>query len=185
MILENKSIPISSGKNTPNFKVIFTGTITSYSQAKESIDVYLNIKDQLPKSRLTVIGHTPVSSYRRLMENSYKDHSEIALKLSSNPASHAEIIKEISTANLGIIGYTPNPVNVNKVPTKLYEYTAAKLPYLVQEQTTWSEIGEKLGGAISIDFSSPTIPYIKDRLTINTQNMPNSDIYGMKMRKNF
>jgi len=164
LILENKSLPISPQKISEYFKVIFTGTITSYSRAKESIELYLQIKDQLPGSTLTVIGHVPVSNYQKLLEHSYHDTPNVALKLSSNPIAHGEIVDEISSANLGIIGYLPNPVNVNKIPTKLYEYTAAKLPYLVQNETTWSDIGAELGGVIPIDLTHPDGPYIKDRL---------------------
>ena len=164
LILENKSLPIWRQETNENFKVVFTGTITSYSRAKQAIDLYLQIKDQLPKSTLTVIGHVPVSSYHKLLECSFQNEPDIELKLSQHPVAHAEIINEISSASLGIIGYSPNPVNINKIPTKLYEYTAAKLPYLIQKDTHWSNVGEALGGAIPTDFIQPDLSYIRDRL---------------------
>ena len=57
---------------------------------------------------------------------------------------------------MAIIGYASNPVNVNKIPTKLYEYTAAELPYLVEKGSHWALVGGELGGAIPIDFGKPT-----------------------------
>ena len=169
LVLENKSRPILRENTSQNFKIIFTGTISTYSRTKESIDLYLMIKKELPKSTLLVIGYVPVPSYKTLLETTYEDYSGIELKLHLSPVSHSEIIKAISSAHLGIIGYMPNPVNINKVPTKLYEYTSATLPYLVQKGTHWAAMGEKLGGAIPIEFTQPDITYIKDRLaTIET-----------------
>ena len=104
---------------------------------------------------MTVIGYTPNKSYRNLLESLYKNHPDIELKLSSEPVPHSLIIEEISSASLAIIGYAPNAVNRNKIPTKLYEYVAANLPYLVQQNTLWSEVGGALGGAISINFNQP------------------------------
>ena len=156
LILENKSLPIFKGKSNDNFKVIFTGTISSYSRAKECIKLYLQIEDQLPKSTLTLIGYVPISSYRNLLESEYENHPNILLKLSDTPVPHGEIINGIRTADLAIIGYKPNGVNAHKVPTKLYEYTAAKLPYLVQSESYWAKVGQNLGGAIPIKFTDPS-----------------------------
>ena len=156
LTLENKSLPIIKGQSKEYFSVIFTGTVSSYSHAKESIELYLQISDQLPKSALTVIGYVPVLSYRLQLESIYGSHPNIKLKLSDTPVPHVEIMKEISIANLAIIGYKPNPVNTDKVPTKLYEYTAARLPYLVQSNSLWANLGRNLGGAIPIEFEDPT-----------------------------
>ncbi len=153
LILENKSLKIPTAENKNKFKVIFTGTITSYSRAIESIELYLMIKNQLPDSILTVIGHVPFPSYKKLLETRYENLPNIDLKLSSSPVSHLAIVEQISTANLGIIGYSPNAINQYKVPTKLYEYITAKLPYLVQKDTIWFEVGTRLGGAISVDLN--------------------------------
>ncbi|MCP4456825.1 MAG: glycosyltransferase family 4 protein [Cytophagales bacterium] len=155
IILENKSLPFLLAKKDTKFKVVFTGTISAYSRALESIELYFKIKNQLPDSSMTVIGYAPNLHYLKLIKNRYSDLPEIEFKLSSDPVPHSDIVKEISTARLAIIGYFPNPVNEGKIPTKLYEYTAAKLPYLVQENTLWSRVGCEFGIAIPVDFKDP------------------------------
>ena len=155
LILENKSLRIFKEKRGTNFEVIFTGTVSSYSRAKECIELYLQVKNQLPESNLTVMGYVPISGYKNFIESKFGNHPNIKLRLSNTPVPHHEIIDVIAMASLAIIGYIPNPVNMNKVPTKLYEYTSAKLPYLVQSESHWANLGVGFGGAIPIRFEDP------------------------------
>ncbi len=160
-IVDNKSLPIEKMPKSDTFKVVFTGTISTYSQALESIILYQKIAPAFKGSQLTVIGYCPSVSYRKKMET-YASKT-IHLKLSNRPIPHADIVEEIASADLAIIGYSPNPINERKVPTKQYEYTVARLPYLVRKGTHWSALGEQLGGAISIDFETTEPQEIVDK----------------------
>jgi len=162
VILENKTCPIPDNKNRKPFKVVFTGTISQYTQAKESIELYLRIKHSLPESEMVVIGYTPNLAYHDMLISRFAD--KVNLKISRKPVPHQEIVDEISKARLGIIGYEPNPVNEKKVPTKLFEYTEARLPYLVQSGTHWAHVGKMLGGAIPIEFNQPDPEMIEKAL---------------------
>jgi hypothetical protein len=153
VVLENKSLPIPAGERQP--KAVFTGTITPYSKAAESIELFLKIKDHLGLESMTVIGHCPVKSYGQYLEETYGPNKFVRLELSVEPVPHQLICDEISTASLGIIGYQTDRVNRHKVPTKLFEYTSARLPFLVQAGSHWAAIGKELGGAIPVDFKSP------------------------------
>ncbi len=168
MVLENKSLPIPHAKSTGEFRFLFSGTLSHYSRTKESIELFLGIKKYLPEAEMTVIGHCPNESYYHLLKREFD--KKVELKISLDPVPHGEIVKEISRSNFGIIGYLPNPVNAQKVPTKLYEYTAAQLPYLVQEDTHWSSLGCRFGGAISLDLTSENYQDIASRLRDYSQD---------------
>jgi len=71
-------------------------------------------------------------------------------------------------ANLGIISYLPNAVNQTKVPTKLYDYSRYQVPYLIQENTLWHRVGQRLGGAIGVNLHNLS----DDRMAIALQNPP-------------
>lgn len=150
IIIDNKSLPIQKLEKKGTFKVVFTGTISSYSQAIESIQLFEKIAPSFDNPQLTVIGYCPSARYRKKLVTFQSD--VINLILSDKPVPHSQIVHEIATAHLAIIGYSPNPINELKIPTKQYEYTAAQLPYLVRKDTHWSRLGEQLGGAIPVDF---------------------------------
>lgn len=164
VVLDNRSSPIIlHSKNNTSLKVVFTGTVSHYSKAAESIELFLLLKEQISEAEMTVIGYCPKHSYQ---ENLIKKYGKkVTLKLSDKPVPHAEIINEIARSDLGIIGYQPDPVNRHKMPTKLYEYVVAELPYLVQENTLWSEEGKRLGGAIPIDFEQPDFIEIQSQIS--------------------
>jgi glycosyltransferase involved in cell wall biosynthesis len=154
-VVDNKSLPITNSPSDEGFKIVFTGTITAYSNVLESVDIYSKIKNQFHKPSLVIIGYCPSKVYENCLIKLAKNDQSISLQLSSKPVSHRAIIDQISTAHLGIIGYDSNPINEYKIPTKQYEYTAAKLPYIVRENTYWSELGTSWGGAIPVDFDDP------------------------------
>ena len=154
-IVDNKSLPIANESSQQSFNIIFTGTLTEYSKTIEAIQLYLKIKNQFDNPKLIVIGHCPSNSYFNSLEELSASDASIILKVRNYPVPHLEIIQEIEKANLAIIGYESNPINEFKIPTKQYEYTAAKLPYLVRKNTYWSQIGTSWGGAIPIDFNNP------------------------------
>lgn len=161
VVLDNKSLPITK-LDSKGFKVVFTGTVSHYSKAAESIELFLKLKDAIPEASMTIIGYCPKLSYKRKLQGEFGD--KVTLCLSDSPVAHSEIVEQIATASLAIIGYDPNPINEYKIPTKLYEYTAARLPYLVRRDSYWAEIGEELGNAIPVDFEQPDLEQIKSIL---------------------
>ncbi len=162
LVLDNKSLEIPLQKKSTKFKVVFTGTISHYSRAAESIELFLKLKLEIPEAEMVIIGYCPQANYRQKLERKYG--SKVYMKIKDRPVPHDEIVMEISTSHLAIIGYQPSPVNHHKIPTKLYEYIVAGVPFLVQENTLWAEEGERLGAAIAIDFKSPNFTDIRDRI---------------------
>jgi glycosyltransferase involved in cell wall biosynthesis len=162
-VIDNKSLAITN-QSTQQFKVIFTGTISDYSKCLESIELYQKLKSSLPNPTLVVIGYCPSVNYLNQLKKKSRLDESIQLLILEKPVPHQEIVEHIASANLAIIGYECNPVNVFKIPTKQYEYTAARLPYLVRSDTYWSELGSTWGGAIPIEFTSPDVKIILEFL---------------------
>lgn len=164
-IIENKAFkhPISS---TPKgeLELLFSGTISDYGGVKRALSVFEKINKKEANASLTIIGQVHDIELREWLEQKEKNHANLYLKISDEAVSYEDILNEISAANLGIIGYEPNAINQNKLPTKLYEYSLHQLPYLVQKNTKWSQEGIRLGGAIPIDFNSPDIEELLEKL---------------------
>ncbi len=163
--IENKAYyhPIPSRKWAP-IKLIFSGTISHYGGVKNTLKLFSEIQKKEPEISIHFIGQIHDSSLYEWLLEKQKKQENILLTISENPIPHPEILQAISEANLGIIGYLPSLVNQNKMPTKLFEYSRYRLPYIVQENTKWAEKGLSLGGAIPIDFENYKVETIIEKL---------------------
>lgn len=160
--LENKLLPNAPSpdptpwSNGENLKMVFTGTLSEYSGVFNAIDIFSRIHLVYPQSSLTIVGsyHDQAIASRLISVN--KQVSNIQLQISHEPIDHDDILKAIHKSNLGIIGYQPDKVNYNRIPTKLFEYAGMGLPYLIYDHPYWTERCLELGGAIPINFTDFT-----------------------------
>ncbi len=158
VILENKTVVLTYEKNVKNktingkINLLFSGTISHYSGVDRITQLVSDYSTKKIDYHLTIIGQVVNKKIRNRLESI--SSKKVKLIIDTQPIPHDQIITEITRADLGIIAYQPNPVNAEKVPTKLYEYAAYNLPYLIEEETNWASIGLQLGGAIPVNFES-------------------------------
>lgn len=165
LIIENKAYALDiNRKETITNRLVFTGTISNYSRIDLAIEIFKKLLDSDPSFTLNIVGQVHDEKVKRYLLNEAKKLPGLILNISRNPIPHQQIISAIISASLGIIAYQPTEVNQNKIPTKLYEYSRYQLPYLVQQDTYWNEVGEELGGAIPVDFGSPNAARIAEIL---------------------
>ncbi|XOV95248.1 MAG: hypothetical protein ACFHWX_11165 [Bacteroidota bacterium] len=164
-ILENKTAISTPEK--PNFFLnkrplhfLFSGTISSYSGIAFILQFIEAIAVKKDGYQMTIIGQVHNNKICQQLDQIEDPH--IHLKVSKYPIPHDQIIQEIRKADIGLITYSESVVNAEKVPTKLYEYAALGLPYLVEKNSYWYEVGQEVGGAIPFDFHNPTPEFIKN-----------------------
>lgn len=154
-ILENKAKePTIIGHPKREERLLFSGTLSVYSGVEIALNVMLKFIQNIPSTKGIIIGQIHDSHLENELTQAVKNHPNIQLICSKNPIPHEDILAQIQLATLGIISYQSNRINQNKIPTKLYEYSRHRLPYLVQQDTTWAAKGSQLGGAIPFDFST-------------------------------
>ncbi|WP_425391393.1 hypothetical protein [Ekhidna sp.] len=165
VVLENKASfhPISERQTRP-VRMLFSGTLSYYSGIDIALACYHSVQSNFPDSSLHIIGQIHDDELKKKLKSEAKMHQGITLRISKYPIPHREILDAIMNSNLGLITYSPTDVNQDKIPTKLYEYSRYQLPYIVQENTKWSSVGEQLGGAISVDFSNLDVQVITKTL---------------------
>ena len=176
-VLENKTVPIQS-KSRRNpidknkaIKLLFSGTISHYSGIEIIYQIIQQLNEQNVDYSLTIIGQVhDIKVFEKLQR---LNDNRIKMIIDQKPINHQKIIAEIRHADLGLITYQPNVVNKWKVPTKLYEYTTYQLPYLIREDSHWSDVGERLGGAIPVNFHQINFKKILSKLR-NPSFMHNS-----------
>lgn len=174
-VIENSAVvPVVSNRAKPKFQLLFSGSISRYSDPLSAVNIHQQIRAIQSEATLKVIGQCHEKKLRGELENRLSSATEFSLEISSDPVCHEQILEEINKSTLGIISYEENPVNRDKIPTKLFEYSRHRLPFLVQEKTNWAAIGLQLGGAIPIDFMTPDLDFIFDQLENKELLFPNS-----------
>ncbi|MEM9340038.1 MAG: hypothetical protein AAGA66_14980 [Bacteroidota bacterium] len=184
-VLENKAcisnLNLTNTPNTPSNQLLFSGTISHYSQVLLAVGVFEKINSKRNNLTLKIIGQCHDLNLLETLKGLADKNDQILLEISKEPISHDRILSAIHASLLGIIAYQENPVNRNKVPTKLYEYSMYQLPYVIQQQTSWATKGRNLGGAIPIDFMNPDVEFILHQLdqtqTLFPSNYPESETW--------
>lgn len=153
-VVQNKALNIDAIRSEKDtMRILFSGTISDYSGARQAMKVMKNLCESCPTARGIFVGQVHDQKLIAWLQQYLISTSNIELILSESAIPYEVILDKIKWATLGIIAYRPNKINERKVPTKLYEYSRYQLPYLVQENTIWSRVGNKLGGAISVNFN--------------------------------
>ncbi|MEM6829110.1 MAG: hypothetical protein AAF551_01250, partial [Bacteroidota bacterium] len=182
IVLENKAcisnLNLTEEKSN---QLLFSGTISHYSQVLLAVGVFEKINSKRKDVILKIIGQCHDLNLLETLKGLADKNDQILLEISKEPISHDQILSAIHTSLLGIIAYQENTVNRNKVPTKLYEYSRYGLPYVIQQQTSWATKGRNLGGAIPIDFMNPNVEFILHQLdqtqTLFPSNYPESETW--------
>lgn len=141
VVLENKCSVSATFKREPvrgRIQLLFTGTLA------ESTGVYRSIRlaEQLHKHdssvHLNIIGYCPRQQERDELKRQIHDKPFIQLTGGNELIPHAQILEAIASAHVGIIAYPPSPHIENRIPTKLYEYLAHRLPIIMEHKEQWS-----------------------------------------------
>lgn len=164
-VIENKAFDAKINKRkNEKIQILFSGTISNYGGVDRSLIFYKKLLKTERNASLKIIGQVHSKKVEMKLKNEAEKLPDLILNISYDPIPHQEIIEAISKASIGIIGYVPNIVNQEKIPTKLYEYSRYRLPYLVERSTLWSKVGETLGGAIPVDFRRISIEKVVESI---------------------
>ena len=143
-VLENK-LPKSvatqnENKGTGYSKLIFTGTLATTTGVFEAIHLCKELHKIDSTFSLTIIGNSAQPEVLSELKKSIQTSSFINLIGGDRLVPHAEILEEISKADVGVIIYPPNPSTESSRPTKLYEYLALKIPILIRHNQESHEL---------------------------------------------
>ncbi|NVJ87610.1 MAG: glycosyltransferase [Algoriphagus sp.] len=160
LILENKYLGIIeeiqeksySGKRSFNF--LITGTLSPAYGTREGIDFFKNIVADFPNSTLTILGHVPIKSFEKELQEKVKNTPSIFLHISENPIPHLEIIEALKKADFLLLPYEIHPAIQRKIPSKLFEANALGCPVIISSNQLWEEWISGQSSGISINFSN-------------------------------
>jgi glycosyltransferase involved in cell wall biosynthesis len=158
--LENKSLffrhrEAISLRSNKVIHLLFSGTIAKENGIFEAIELAHALHKIDNRYRLTIVGccHQPETAIElEKLALTYK--SFISLIHNTIPIEYRLIQENVLKADIGLICYQTQPNFKNKMPTKLYEYTTAGLPILLQNNPKWNRFCDDYKNAITIDFQN-------------------------------
>ncbi len=160
-ILENKfadnyKLDILKSENK-DLKFLFSGVISDYSGIQNAVEIWKKIYAVYPDSELKIIGicyQKSINDYLKIEEAKQPNISLVGIDEFVN---HKEIIESVISSDFGFITHQYSNSNSDRIPTKLYEYNYFNLPFIIETNTKWEEIGSQLGTAISVDYQQLNI----------------------------
>jgi hypothetical protein len=158
---QSKSMVVKNWANIPDDKItrapkkehtlrlLFSGTLAKETGVMEAIRWAEQMHPMASEITLHLAGYCPNTTFLKQLKNVVRTHPWITLQGGEEPLAHAQILKEIQNADIGIISNFVNRSTQGKVPTKVYEYLAHQLPILYQENTPWASIIEQHKGGFT------------------------------------
>ncbi len=153
-------------KTQGHTKLLFSGTIAKSTGVFEAVRLCELLHQKDPTITLMIIGYCAKADVLHELQLLIKDSPFIRLVGGSTLIPHEQIKAAIQEADFGIIYYPYNKSTIGSTPTKLYEYLANELPFLVQEHPEWLELGRKYAAGIPISMTSMDV----DELLWKMQN---------------
>lgn len=145
-------------------RLVFTGTLAESTGVLAAIQLAKMLHAHEPKIQLHIVGYCQQPEVLKQIEKEVAEHSFITLTGGQNLVPHAEILEAIAEADFGIIYYPLSPHIENKIPTKLFEYLALKLPILLQNHRPWAERCTPYSAALPVDFVHPDPKSLLDQM---------------------
>ncbi|MEO9477955.1 MAG: hypothetical protein ABJG41_20595 [Cyclobacteriaceae bacterium] len=157
-VLQNKTVlthtynsPTKWQKDAP-LNLLFSGSIAHYSGVMDALKIFKELEKIHPNTEMKIIGSYQDESLHEQLITYHKANPKIKLFVDSDSIHHKQIEKAICESTLGIVSYTPTPTNLNRIPTKMFEYAAFGLPYLYHHNPSWVRAAEEIGGGIGVNI---------------------------------
>lgn len=156
-IVQNKYAPQASErtayrKSSPGFiNLVFTGTLSSENGLFEAIELTKQLHQYNSKIRLRIVGFCALRNELLRIQEAIKDVDFIELNGGDHLVPHSEIVEAIEKADFGFVfKRMNNGTNDEKLLTRIFEYTANKLPILLINNPHWANYCEQFNAAIIV-----------------------------------
>jgi len=154
--IANKSLaPAINHEKKPKLEklqFLISGTIASEYGIFEGINFFTKFAKTNPNSQLKIIGYCASNQLFKKLIQAGVSNPSIIVEIERQPVAHSKIEQAIIKSDFGLLPYQKNQSIEGKWPTKIYEYMAAKLPIIIQENETWNAFIEDNSAGVSINY---------------------------------
>ena len=166
-VVENKCALPENYKRHPSahkLQLLFTGTIDTTTGILEVINLVKLLNTIDKRVELHIAGYCAFDGLRKKIVRETHSCSYITYSGLDTLVHHSEIFEAISQATAGLVYYPPSPHTKNRIPTKVYEYMACRLPIIYDHSAGWSRMVEDNKAGFGINFSTPDAELLLENL---------------------
>lgn len=132
VILQNKALTFKeistfSLKGKERIRLLFTGTVAEETGIWEALALVEKLHQQDPRFELKIVGCCHDLELLERLKRKAALCSFVSFLVSITPITYDEVQKAIEQADIGLVLYRPQANFQDKMPTKVYEYTAMGL----------------------------------------------------------
>lgn len=171
LLLENKYKELNGTAadpktNSAQVSLLYSGTIAESYGVFEAIELAKKLHGFNSKIHLTIIGYCGKRDDLMRLKGEIKDTDFITLRGGDHLVPHSEIVSAIKNSHFGLILNQANIVSDQKLPTRLFEYTANQLPVLCINNPNWINFLSQFNAVLEINLKH----YKSESLLVTMQN---------------
>lgn len=171
-VIENKYVAQQALNNAyektdaNHINLVFTGTIADSNGVFDAIEITKKLHIWDNRMKLRIVGYCAFKRDLIRLQEEIKDLEYIELNGGDHLVPHSEIIEAIQKADFGFVLKKPNKgMNDEKLLTRLFEYTANKLPILLLNNPTWVTYCKTFNAAVVVDPESIDVASVLTQMT--------------------
>ncbi len=159
-VIENKArkpsqVPARKPLNKNALSLLFTGTMSGSTGLWYALDLARSLRQVSPGLTLHLAGYCARQSELDRLREELKRLDYITLEGGDTLVPHTRVLELIGQKDIGLVLNPVSPINEHRIPTKLYEYAAYRLPILVTRHRPWVEFVHFYQAGVAVDLRYP------------------------------
>jgi hypothetical protein len=134
-------------------KILYCGTISEVYGICQSLDLIRSLKRKIPGLEARIIGHVTNDNLLNKLVTKYPE-DYIYWDVALFPVPHQDILDAIKLADFGLVAHQPVESIRNCFPTRIYEFMALGLPFILQDHPLWTGYASPWDCCIITDFNN-------------------------------
>jgi len=171
-VIENKYAP-RDGERTAykhtdpkGIDLVFTGTLSEENGLFDAIEWAGKLHELDERVKLRIVGYCAQRSELLRLREAIKGLDYVELNGGDHLVPHTEIVEAIEKADFGfVLKKNNNGTNDEKMLTRIFEYTANRLPIILIDNPYWSSYCDQFNAALTLDSSTKPDTLLKEMNT--------------------
>jgi len=151
-------------KDHGKFVMVFCGTISEPYGIWQSLALLKKLKRYVPNLIAKYIGHITNSNLCEKFTNLVSSLAFVEVEVDTLPVPHQKIIAAIASADFGIVAHQPFASIKNCFPTRIYEFMAHRLPFILQDHPPWVEYCKDWDCCIPVDLNNFDAAFVAEQM---------------------
>ena len=148
-----------------SLSIIYTGTVSKVYGIRQAMHLVQTLIEKChPDATFTIVGHIPQHRLYRDLRIWEQQYAWLQLVIDKKPLPHSTILSHISQADWGIVSHQPVPSIANCFPTRIWEYMAYQLPFLLQDHPYWTNYCAPWHCAVALDFNNFNAEHVYEQM---------------------